>query len=89
MQKVVLDLEALRRTLPAGLHPDPRVAVRPGRQVPANTVVCLYSGHMFAGPALRGDFYVAMPPTPTRWGPLHFGVDAAAVVARFPAPTLA
>ena len=51
----------------------------------AGTPIGLFVGHVFVGPASRGDFLVALPPIATRGGPLHLGVDAAASLARFPA----
>ena len=65
----------------------PRVVVRAGRSVPAGTPVGLFAGHVFVGPAARGDFLVAVQPIATRGGPLHLGVDAAASLALFPAPS--
>ena len=53
----------------------------------AGTPIGLFVGHVFVGPASRGDFLVALPPIATRGGPLHLGVDAAASLALFPAPS--
>ena len=78
--------EALLRVAPADSGP-PRVVVREGRTVPAGTPVGLFAGHVFVGPAERGDFLVVLPPVATRGGPLRLGVDAAASLARFPSPT--
>ena len=79
-------VDALLRVDPMGAR-FPRVVVRAGRSVPAGTPVGLFAGHVIVGPAARGDFVVALPPIATRGGPLHLGVDAAASLARFPAPT--
>jgi hypothetical protein len=80
--------EAMLRVLPAGLYPA-MVTVRPGHLVPSGTVVGLFAGHMFAGPDLRGDHYVAMPPIPTRGGQPRLAVNAAAPLAWFPSATQA
>jgi hypothetical protein len=76
------------RVLPAGLRPG-MVTVRTCHLVPSGTVIGLFSGHMFTGPELRGDHFVAMSPIPIRGGPLRLGVDAAASLARFPSATQA
>ena len=65
----------------------PRVVVREGQSVPAGTPVGLFAGHVVVGPAVRGDFLVAVPPISVRGVPLHLAIDATASLARFPAPT--
>ena len=77
-------VDALLRIDSAGSR-FPRVVVREGRSVPAGSPVGLFAGHVFVGPAVWGDFLVAVPPTAVRG--VHLGVDAAASLARFPAPT--
>ena len=81
-------VDALLRIDSAGSR-FPRVVVREGRSVPAGTPVGLFAGHVFVGPAVRGDYVVALPPMATRGGPLHLGVDAAASLARYPSPSQA
>ena len=81
-------VDALLRIDSAGSR-FPRVVVREGRSVPAGTPVGLFAGHVFVGPAVRGDYVVALPPVATRGGSLHLGVDAAASLARFPSPSQA
>ena len=65
----------------------PRVVVRECHVVPAGVPVGLFAGHVLVGPVLRGDYLVALPPVPARGGVLRLGVDAAASLARFPAPS--
>ena len=81
-------VDALLRIDSAGSR-FPRVVVREGRSVPAGTPVGLFAGHVFVGPAVRGDYVAALPPIATSGGPLHLGVDAAASLARFPSPSQA
>lgn len=70
----------------ANEHGGRGVCVRPGAELPANSVVGLFSGRLTCGRECRGDRLLSLPSLRVNHASLQLCVDAAAHSARFPSP---
>ncbi len=70
----------------ANEHGGRGVCVRPGAELPANSVVGLFSGRLTCGRECRGDRLLSLPSLRVNQALLQLCVDAEAHSARFPSP---
>ena len=71
-------------TLTPGERYSPRLEVRPGATIPADTLVGLFSGHICCGLGVRGTRRLSIPPVASGATSLQLAVDGAARSSRFP-----